>query len=122
MRIPELAGAPTIVLTPAAQPPSIDARSVARTRRMIAAVDELEVREIMVDEYRRREQRRHDREEQRGRPRPVQCFSCKRCWKSRPSSPCTRCGDDPVTRTAHMDPTREDRLRFDDSYYGERVL
>lgn len=121
MRIPELPRATTIARTPADRPRPIDARQVELVRRTIAAIDGGQVREVMVEEYKRREDRRLARRLQRGRPRPVQCFSCKR-FKPRPSSVCGQCGDDPVTRTTHMDPTPADRQRFDESYYGERVL
>jgi hypothetical protein len=120
--IPKLSRATTIARRPADRPAPIAARQVDLVRRTIAAIDAQEVRAVMLEEYRHREQRQLERALQRGRPRPVQCFSCRRCWKARPSSICTRCGDDPVTRTAHMDATPSDRMRFDENYYGERVL
>lgn len=120
MKIPELSRATTIARTPAGRPRPIDVRQVELVRRTIAAIDGNAVRDVMVEEYKRREARALERELRRGRPRPVQCFSCKR-FKPRPSSICGQCGDDPVGRTTHMDPTPFDRQRFDESYYGERV-
>lgn len=65
-------------------------------------------------DYMERRDRREERERRRGRPRSVNCFVCG-CFKSRPSSICTICGDEPGTHNG-------DPMQFDEAYYGERVL
>ena len=47
------------------------------------------------------------------RPRAAaQCKSCSR-FKSRPSSVCEYCGDDPVSGYAHTEATEMDRMDYD---------
>lgn len=64
--------------------------------------------------YLERQDRTIERERRRGRPRPVQCRNCKR-FKSRPSSICSHCGDEPGTYNG-------DPRVYDDAVWGERVL
>jgi hypothetical protein len=119
--VPELASGP-LTAGPVAVLEALDRRAQRRSRALLAAVSDDQVREVMVDEYRDRAERTLERELRRGRPRPVQCFSCKR-WKPRPSSVCGQCGDDPVGNVSGaLGPTSADRLTFDESYYGERIL
>lgn len=89
------------------------ALDVEMARRLLATVDQDDAIAALEAELRTRQERRAERERRRGRPRAVNCFICG-CFKSRPSSICGQCGDEPVTYngSAH---------EFDEAYYGERV-
>lgn len=92
----------------------IEREQVVAARAIVHAVDFAELEEILHEEWRRRAERREERERRRGRPRAVNCFICGR-FKSRPSSICDFCGDVPGTHNG-------DSRVFDEAYYGERVL
>lgn len=78
----------------------------------MSAVDELTPEDVALLLERR--DRREERERRRGRPRAVNCFQCGR-FKSRPSSICAFCGDEPGTHNGNP-------LKFDEAYLGERVI
>lgn len=94
---------------------------IERARAAVQSIDFEEIEALLYDEWKARDERRRAREARQGRPRAVNCFSCGK-FKPRPSSICGQCGDDPVGNVTNGDPTAADRLEFDESRYGERVL